>query len=258
MSFKSFSQRPPQDFKKINFKGKVIDLDTSQPLEYATISLKSLRKPNNIQGGITVSDGSFDFEVIPGRYFLTIEYISFEKFIKENILIDKDTDIGTIELKINVEALENINLTAERTEVEIRLDKTVYNVGRDITVRGGSVADVLDNVPSVSVDIDGNVALRGNDNVRILINGKPSGLVGLSGPQGLQQIPAESIDKVEVITSPSARYESEGTGGILNIILKKDSMEGINGNIVVNGGLPKNLGGSYTFNYKSKLITIIN
>ena len=243
LSFKSFSQRPPQDFKKINFKGKVIDLDTSQPLEYATISLKSLRNPNNIQGGITVSDGSFDFEVIPGRYFLTIEYISFEKFIKENIIIDKDTDIGTIELKINVEALENINLTAERTEVEIRLDKTVYNVGRDITVRGGSVADVLDNVPSVSVDIDGNVALRGNDNVRILINGKPSGLVGLSGPQGLQQIPAESIDKVEVITSPSARYESEGTGGILNIILKKDSMEGINGNIVVNGGLPKNLGG---------------
>ena len=258
LSFKSFSQRPPQDFKKINFKGKVIDLDTSQPLEYATISLKSLRNPNNIQGGITVSDGSFDFEVIPGRYFLTIEYISFEKFIKENILIDKDTDIGTIELKINVEALENINLTAERTEVEIRLDKTVYNVGKDITVRGGSVADVLDNVPSVSVDIDGNVALRGNDNVRILINGKPSGLVGLSGPQGLQQIPAESIDKVEVITSPSARYESEGTGGILNIILKKDSMEGINGNIVVNAGIPKNLGGSYTFNYKSKKINIFN
>ena len=105
LSFKSFSQRPPQDFKKINFKGKIIDVDTSQPLEYATISLKSLRNPNNIQGGITVSDGSFDFEVIPGRYFLTIEYISFEKFIKENILIDKDTDIGTIELKINVEAL---------------------------------------------------------------------------------------------------------------------------------------------------------
>ena len=117
---------------------------------------------------------------------------------------------------------------------------------------------VLDNVPSVSVDIDGNVSLRGNNSVRILINGKPSGLVGLSGSTGLQQIPAESIEKVEVITSPSARYESEGTGGILNIILKKDSLEGLNGNIIVNAGLPENYGGSTRFNFKKNKVNFFN
>ena len=105
--------------------------------------------------------------------------------------------------------------------VEIRLDKRIYNVGKDITVRGGSVADVLGNIPSITVDVEGNIALRGNNNVRILINGKPSGLVGISGPDGLRQLPSESIEKVEVITSPSARYDAEGTGGNLNIILIK-------------------------------------
>ena len=103
--------------------------------------------------------------------------------------------MGTIALGISVAALDEVELVAERTEVEIRLDKRVYNVGRDITVRGGSVSDVMDNIPSVSVDVEGNIALRGNDNVRILINGKPSGLVGLSDPDALRQLPAESIER---------------------------------------------------------------
>ena len=105
--------------------------------------------------------------------------------------------------------------------MEIRLDKRIYNVGKDITVRGGSVADVLDNIPSVSVDVEGNVALRGNQNVRILINGKPSGLVGLSGPQGLRSLPAESIEKVEVVTSPSARYELLGYSWYIECNIEK-------------------------------------
>ena len=144
---------------------------------------------------------------------------------QEGVVIRSNKDLGTINLEIEASALDGVELVGERTTVEIRLDKRIYNVGKDITVRGGSVSDVLDNVPSVSVDVEGVVSLRGNDNVRILINGKPSGLVGLSGPEGLRQIPAESIEKVEVVTSPSARYDAAGTAGILNIILKKNTLD---------------------------------
>ena len=257
ISIPIFGQRP--DFQsKFILKGKVVDSETLQPLEYATISIININKPNNIEGGITNKNGDFNIELSRGKYNVKIEFISFKEFSIENLTINTNTDLETVKLEIDIDQLENVDLIAERTEVEIRLDKRIYNVGKDITVRGGSVADVLDNVPSVSVDIDGNVSLRGNNSVRILINGKPSGLVGLSGTTGLQQIPAESIDKVEVITSPSARYESEGTGGILNIILKKDSLEGLNGNIIANAGLPENYGGSTRFNFKKNKVNFFN
>jgi len=222
---KLYAQRPqgggPGNFTKLKIEGAVIDKETQEPLEYATISLVNERFPERIQGGITDTKGKFNLEVFPGKYDVTVEYIGFDKITLKDKMIQSNVDLGIFQLEIAAEALEGVELVGERTEVEIRLDKRIYNVGKDITVRGGSVADVLDNVPSVSVDVEGNVALRGNENVRILINGKPSGLVGLSGPQGLRSLPAESIEKVEVVTSPSARYEASGTAGILNIILKK-------------------------------------
>ena len=132
--------------------------------------------------------------------------------------------LKTIPLNLDVSILDEVEVRAESTQVDIRLDKKIYNVGQDITVKGGSVSDVLANIPSIDVDFDGNVSLRGNSNVRILINGKPSALTGLSGPQGLRSLPSESIEKVEVVTSPSARYSAEGTAGILNIILKKQNL----------------------------------
>ena len=159
---------------------------------------------------------------------------------------------------MEVNSLNEVELVAERTEVEIRLDKRVYNVGKDITVRGGSVSDVMDNIPSVSVDVEGNISLRGNDNVRILINGKPSGLVGLSGPDALRQLPAESIERVEVITSPSARYEAAGTAGILNIILKREELAGFNGSFILNGGTPTTYGGSASLNWRNKKLNIFS
>ena len=173
-------------------------------------------------------------------------------------MISINEDFGIFELEIVTESLNEVELVGERTEVEIRLDKRIYNVGKDITVRGGSVADVLDNVPSVSVDVEGNVALRGNQNVRILINGKPSGLVGLSGPQGLRSLPAESIEKVELVTSPSARYEASGTAGILNVILKKEELEGFNGSFILNGGAPTTYGGNATLNWRTKKLNIFS
>ena len=255
----TLSQTPSNlKIKKNILEGLVIDKETQEPLEYATISLLNEMFPERIQGGITNTEGKFKLEVFPGKYNITIEYIGFDKITLEGKTIRVNENLGTFELEIAAESLNEIELVGERTEVEIRLDKRIYNVGKDITVRGGSVADVLDNVPSVSVDVEGNIALRGNENVRILINGKPSGLVSLSGPQGLRSLPAESIEKVEVVTSPSARYEASGTAGILNIILKKEELEGFNGSFIVNGGFPTTYGGNATLNWRTKKLNIFS
>ena len=259
-----YGQRPTGNIPKLKLTGIVLDQETQQTLEYATISLKNTKKPDRLQGGITGFDGKFVVDVFPGTYDISIEYIGFDNFTITGVLIKSNMDLGTIGLTIGNNALEGVEVMAEKTEVEIRLDKRIYNVGKDLTVRGGSVADVLDNVPSVTVDIEGNVALRGNDNVRILINGKPSGLVGISGPQGLQQLPAESIEKVEVVTSPSARYGAEGTAGILNIILKKQELLGFNGNFVANAGqthtniIPSAYGGSANVNLRKNKFNIFS
>ena len=259
LSISGFSQQPGgKKFKKIKIEGVVIDKETQDPLEYTTISLLNDSSPDLIQGGITDKNGKFIIEVFPGKYNITLEYIGFDKIILKDKVVNINEDFGIFELKIVTESLNEVELVGERTEVEIRLDKRIYNVGKDITVRGGSVADVLDNVPSVSVDVEGNVALRGNQNVRILINGKPSGLVGLSGPQGLRSLPAESIDKVEVVTSPSARYEASGTAGILNVILKKEELEGFNGSFILNGGAPTTYGGNATLNWRTKKLNIFS
>jgi outer membrane receptor protein involved in Fe transport len=241
-----------------NVSGIVTDSETSEPLEYATISLEHKRIPDKIFGGITDENGKFSVDVNPGMYNIKIDYISFESYVDENLRVVENTDIGNIALNIDVSMLDEVEVRAERTQVEIRLDKKIYNVGQDITVRGGNVSDVLANIPSIDVDFDGNISLRGNNNVKILINGKPSGLVGLSGPQGLRSIPSESIEKVEVVTSPSARYSAEGTAGILNIILKKQDLLGFNGNVNLNVGEPKNTGASGTFNLRNNKINIFS
>jgi len=235
----------------INIKGIILDQDTNTPLEYATLSFFNPRLQKVVTGGITDGNGQFNIEIDAGVYDISIEYISFEtkKISKQKLF--KNTDLGTITLALDRESLDDVVVIAEKTTVEVRLDKKIYNVGKDLTVSGGTVSDVLDNVPSVSVDVEGNVALRGNDNVRILINGKPSGLVGLNSTDALRQLPAESIERVEVITSPSARYDAEGTAGILNIILRRSKLQGLNGAITINSGYPLRAGISGNINYRT-------
>lgn len=237
--------------REVTITGKVIDKETKQPLEYATIAFFSKRQNKIVTGGITDIKGDFSIPVPAGMYDVTIEYLSFKTQTIPNKRLTKNENIGAFSLEIDAEALEAVEVIAERTTVELKLDKKIYNVGKDLTVRGGTVSDVLDNVPSVSVDVEGNVALRGNDNVRILINGKPSGLVGLNSTEALRQLPAEAIEKVEIITSPSARYDAEGTAGIINIILRRSKLQGLNGAITVNGGYPLNAGISGNINYRT-------
>ena len=259
-----FSQQPSNsNFQRnasMNFKvfGIVSDSETGEPLEYATISIKSKNNPEKIFGGLTDENGKFSVDVNPGLYELKIDYISFISYSNENLMIRGNTDIGNIPLVLDVSMLDEVEVRAERTQVEIRLDRKIYNVGQDITVKGGNVSDVLANIPSIDVDFDGNISLRGNNNVRILINGKPSGLVGLSGPQGLRSLPSESIEKVEVVTSPSARYSAEGTAGILNIILKKQSLLGFNGNFNLNLGIPRNEGLNGTLNVRNEKVNLFS
>lgn len=241
----------PNNFKNILITGKVIDKETKLPLEYATISFFSLKENKVVDGGITNENGEFSIKIEDGLYNINIEYISYKKITFLNKKLDADVNLGLISLEIDFESLEEVEIIAERTTVEIKLDKRIYSVGKDLTVRGGTVSDVLDNIPSVSVDVEGNVALRGNENVRILINGKPSGLVGLNSTDALRQLPADAIERVEVITSPSARYDAEGTGGILNIILRRSKLQGLNGAITVNSGIPKTAGVSGNINYRT-------
>lgn len=244
-SISSFAQQ-------VTVSGKLVDKASGAPLEFATVSFISNDASVSAQGGVTDLDGNYSIPISPGTYKVKFEYITFKTVEKLNQLINENKDYGTISLAVDVAVLDAAVVIAEKTTVDIRLDKKIYNVGKDLTVRGGTASDVLNNVPSVSVDVEGNVALRGNDNVRILIDGRPSALVGFNGADALRQIPAEAIEKIEVITSPSARYDAEGTAGILNIILRKEKLRGFNGALQVNGGIPATAGTSLNGNYRTE------
>lgn len=240
--------------KKVKVTGKVIEKTSSQPLEYATIVLQNTQLPDVVTGGITNAKGEFEVEVTTGTYNIRIEFISFKTVEFKNREITSNTNLGTIALVDETTQLGEVVLRAEQSTVDIKLDKRVYNVGQDMMVKGGTVSDVLDNVPSVAVDVDGTVSLRGNESVRILIDGRPSSAININ--DALRLIPAEAIDKVEIITNPSARYDAEGGGGIINIILKKGKNNGINGTITGVLGDPINRGITGTINYKNENVNL--
>ena len=161
-------------------------------------------------------------------------------------------DVGLLKMVLSANTLQEVTVQSERSSMQLSLDKKIFTVGKDLANAGGSASDILTNIPSVSVDPDGNVKLRGSGNVRMLIDGKPSGLVSFKGGSGLQQLQASLIDRVEIITNPSARYEAEGMAGIINIILKKDNRQGFNGSFEATTGYPTNLGGAANINYRHK------
>lgn len=248
LSLTAFAQRP--EGKKITISGKVIEKGTNLPLEYATIVFEN-STTKQLSGGITDENGNFKFEVTAGNYNVRAEFISFKNVAVPQKVFNADTNLGTIQMEADVAQLNEIEVVAEKSTVEIKLDKRVYNVGKDMMVKGGTVSDVLDNVPSVTVDAEGTVALRGNENVKILIDGKPSGLAGINIADALKLLPADAVEKVEVVTNPSARYDAEGGGGIINIVLRKGKANGVNGSVMVNAGDPETYGTSINLNKKS-------
>ncbi|WP_296685797.1 outer membrane beta-barrel family protein [Flavobacterium sp.] len=250
----SFGQQAPIVKAKLKITGRVIEKTSRQPLEYATITLRLPNNPKAVTGGITNNKGEFSVDVAAGTYDITIEFISFKPTEIKGRSFESNTNLGTIPLNEDAAQLSEVVVRAEKTTVEIKLDKKVFNVGNDLMVKGGTVSDVLSNIPSVSVDVEGNVSLRGNENVKILIDGKPSNAINIS--EALRIIPADAIDKVEVITNPSARYDAEGGGGILNIVLKKGKNQGFNGTFIATGGIPENNGLSANVNYKTKNVSL--
>lgn len=248
----SSSAQGPSDPRQFTISGKVIDDELEVPLEYATVSVIDVDDTNNLTGGVTNAQGEFSVEVKKGTYDIIVEFISYESKSFKNRNITSDLNLGVIKLGLGSENLDEVVVRAETTQVDVRLDKKIYNIGKDLTTAGGTVSDALNNVPSVTVDIDGGISLRGNENVRILINGKPSAMAGFGDTNVLNQLPADAIERVEVITSPSARYDAEGTAGILNIILRQKETLGFNGSLTLNAGTPANAGISANLNYRTE------
>lgn len=233
-------------------KGRVIDKLRKEPIPYATIVIQDL-KEEIISGGITTESGEFLVNDIPnGNYTLKIQFIGYASYATPISINRKNRnfDIGTIELLEEAESLDDVTIVAERTTIEQKIDRKVINVGKDLTTTGGSAAEIMNNISSVNVDQDGNITLRGNQNVRILVDGKPT---NISAAQLLKQIPSTSIKTIELITNPSAKYNPEGMSGIINIVLHKNSNIGLNGNINFGLNFDKNarFNSSIDLNYRS-------
>lgn len=241
----SFSQ-------SFNIKGKVTD-NQSKALEYAIVSVLNPDTFDEVSGSVTDANGLFSVDVPAGKYLLNIESFTGNS-IEQEINVTKNENLGTFKInETSVVTLEGATLSGASTPVyRMDLDKKVYDVSKDPMTKGRSLSEALENVPSVQVDGEGNVSLRGNENVRILIDGKPSALIGISDPaQALQSLPADIVDRIEVVTNPSARYEAEGSAGIINIILKKGKLKGLNGSVNVSGGIPATASASVNLNYRT-------
>lgn len=240
-----------QQPREYSISGKVLELKTKQPLPFAVITLTS--SEGNPQVVTSDNQGVFTLKNTTGTYQLKVELVSYKPFLKNGIQLVKDIVLDDILLDDDARLLDEINVTAQKSSVELKLDKKIFNVGQDILSKGGSANDILNNVPSVSVDVSGNVSLRGNSGVTVLINGKPS---MLTANGGLAQIPASTIEKVEVITNPSAAYEAQGGAGIINIVLKKNSMQGFNGSLQAGVGTPTNHNLNANLSYKTEKVNL--
>lgn len=225
--------------KNSTISGIVHDENSDQPVPYATVAVLEVGSDQILTGVTTADDGSFSVSTEHTDVYIEVSFIGFTKNTITEINFDEGkANLGTIYLSEGGLKLTEIEITAERSSTEFKLDKRVFNVGKDISSTGMSAMDVLGNVPSVNVNIEGEVSLRGNAGVQILINGKPSVMADQANALGT--ITADMIDRIEVITNPSAKWAAEGSSGILNIILKKDEKKGLNGSISLNTGIPDN------------------
>ncbi len=235
VSLHVFSQTPaaPKGHGKIT--GVVTDSSNGQPVEFATVALTLPDSDKPLDGAIADDKGKFTItKVANGKYQLVISFIGYDNaIIKDIVISDKKSsvDVGSVKIGSGSKELDAVTVEGKRDLVEEKVDRTVYNAENDQTAKGGDGTDVLKRVPMLSVDMDGNVSLRGNSNVRVLINNKPSTITATSVADALKQIPADQIKSVEVITSPSAKYDAEGSAGIINIITKKNNLQGLTLNV---------------------------
>lgn len=233
--------------------GKVTDATTKQVIDYATISIYKQGATAPFNGVVTDDKGNFTLQgLATGDYIVKIEFIGYQQNVIAHAVITDSAPtaaLGNIFLAPVQNQLQDVVITAKRPTVENKIDKMVYNPQNDLTAQGGMAIDILQKVPQISVDIDGNVELQGNSNIRFLINGKPSSIFGSSLTEALQSIPASQIQSIEVITNPGAKYDATGTGGIINIILKQNNVQGVNGSVNLSAGTRLE-NGSFNINAK--------
>jgi len=216
--------------------GTILDAASKQPVEFATIALKD-NTGALVDGTVADNKGKFTIsKLADGTYTATISFIGYESKEIPVTINRKDVDLGIIEIKEDVTMLGEVVVQGQRALIEEKVDRLVYNAENDATAQGGDATDVLRRVPMLSVDLDGNVSLRGNSNILVLINNKPSTITASSVADALKQIPADQIKSVEVITSPSAKYDAEGSSGIINIITKKNTLQGLTLNVDAGAG----------------------
>ncbi len=226
--------------KSIQVSGTVIEKSSGQPVEFATVMIAETGT-DAVLGGVTTDlDGKFSYTAASSDFYVKITFIGLQPKVVTDFNIEKGkANLGTITMSADSEMLDEVVVRAEKSTTEFKLDKRVFNVGKDLSTTGASALELLNNVPSVNVDIEGQITLRGAGGVQVLINGKPSVLASEEG-NALGTITAEMIEKIEVITNPGAKYEAEGTAGIINIVIKKEERKGINGSVSVNTGTPHN------------------
>ena len=236
-----------------NITGKIIDAESGQVMEYANISIYKANDSTLVSGAITNANGLFNLKKIRfGDYYLDADFIGFTKIRINNIKLapgQKTIDLGTIKLHPSTQEIGAVNVVADRARVEYKVDKKIINVSQDINAAGGTAVDVLENTPSVQVDIEGNVSLRGSSSFTVLIDGRPS---VLTGSDALQQIPASAIENIEIITNPSVKYDPDGMAGIINLVMKKNVLSGFNGIVNASIGSGDKQKIDVTLNHKTK------
>ena len=233
---------------KNSIAGNIVDSLSKKSIEYATITLTNAKTNKVVSGAVTDTTGYFEITgLMPGTYTVSVDFIGYQKKELKDINIltaSKFVSLNSIAMTPSVKMLAEVTVSGRAAIVENKIDKIVYNAENDITSQGGVATDVLKKVPQVSIDADGNVELAGSSGIRFLINGKPSTAFGSNVADVLQSIPASQIKSIEVITNPGAKYDAQGLGGIINIILKKTKVNGINGNVSLNAGT-RNENGSF-------------
>ncbi|MEQ8423047.1 MAG: outer membrane beta-barrel family protein [Arenibacter algicola] len=234
----SFLLYGPVAMAQVTIKGTVVEESSGQPIAYATVMVGDNETKKPLDGTTTMDDGSFSLETDATDYYIEVSFLGFRtKTFGPPPTQGKTIDLGKVALSEDAEQLQEVVVQGEVSRTEFKLDKRVFNVGKDLSTTGASALEVLNNVPSVNVNIEGRISLRGSQGVQILINGKPSIIASDEG-NALGTITADMIEKIEVMTNPSAKYDAEGTSGIINIVLKKEERKGLNGSISVNTGAP--------------------
>ncbi|MEO0078056.1 MAG: TonB-dependent receptor, partial [candidate division WOR-3 bacterium] len=243
-------RRGPYQGPTATITGRVFDANLKNPVEYANVVLYRQRDSSQVTGTVTTATGQFELTgIAPGRYYIEVSFIGYRNRTVRDLQVGPGAklDLGRIELRQTAVAVDGVEAVAERPELSYRIDKKVVDVSRMATAASGTAVDVLENVPSVKVDVEGNVSLRGSQNFTVLIDGAPS---PIEGSDALQQIPAATIDRIEIITNPSARHDPEGVSGIVNVILKKQRQAGISGIASTDLSWPRRYGGSILVNYR--------